>query len=50
MPDHHRVVLVPERHVATVEAYLRDLEDLDAEIDTGRQSVSSGGRSPSRSK
>jgi hypothetical protein len=26
MPDHHRVVLVPERHVAAVEAYLADLE------------------------
>jgi hypothetical protein len=26
MPDRHRVVLVPERHVAAVEAYLADLE------------------------
>jgi hypothetical protein len=29
MPDRHRVVLVPERHVAAVEAYLADLEALD---------------------
>jgi hypothetical protein len=26
MPDHHRVVLVPERHLEAVEAYLADLE------------------------
>jgi len=29
MPDPHRVVLVPERHVAAVEAYLADLEARD---------------------
>jgi len=33
MPDRHRVVLVPERHVAAVEAYLADLEAGDDEID-----------------
>jgi hypothetical protein len=29
MPESHRVVLVPERHLAAVEAYLRDLDRLD---------------------
>ena len=48
MAETYRPVLVPEPHVAAVEAYLRDLDDLNELTDESRSELKAAEGSDSR--